>query len=89
MDAAKKFAHDYFLSRDIDLRAMIKLANPKKALALTVEKFGRERPVSRYQSRPRTIYFVLTDGKIVERDWAFLGCPRLRGWSLLWSGSAG
>jgi large subunit ribosomal protein L44 len=47
MEAAKKFAHDYFLSRDIDLRAMIKLANPKKALALTVEKFGREKPVSR------------------------------------------
>jgi len=49
MEAAKKFAHDYFLSRDIDLRAMIKLANPKKALALTVEKFGREKPVSRSQ----------------------------------------
>lgn len=49
MDAAKKFAYDYFLSRDIDLRAMMKFANPKKALALTVEKFGRERPVSRYQ----------------------------------------
>jgi large subunit ribosomal protein L44 len=47
MEAAKKFTHDYFLSRDIDLRAMIKLANPKKALALTVEKFGREKPVSR------------------------------------------
>ena len=52
MEAAKKFAHDYFLSRDIDLRAMIKLANPKKALALTVEKFGREKPVSRCLSRP-------------------------------------
>jgi len=50
MEAAKKFAHDYFLSRDIDLRAFIKLPNPKKALALTVDKFGRERPVSRYES---------------------------------------
>lgn len=47
MEAAKKFAHDYFLSRDVDLRTMIKLTNPKKALALTVEKFGREKPVSR------------------------------------------
>ena len=63
MEAAKKFAHDYFLSRDIDLRAMIKLANPKKALALTVEKFGRERPVSRYQSLPHTFHFLLTDRK--------------------------
>ena len=50
MEAAKKFAHDYFLSRDVDLRVLIKFANPKKALALTVEKFGRERPVSRYES---------------------------------------
>lgn len=50
MEAAKKFAYDYFLTRDIDLRAMIKLENPKKALALTAEKFGRERPVSRYES---------------------------------------
>ena len=63
MEAAKKFAHDYFMSRDIDLRAMIKLANPKKALALTVEKFGRERPVSRYQSLPHTFHFLLTDRK--------------------------
>lgn len=61
MEAAKKFAHDYFLSRDIDLRAMIKLANPKKALALTVEKFGREKPVSRYDSRWLGDHLVLTD----------------------------
>jgi len=52
MEAAKKFTHDYFLSRDVDLRAMIKLGNPKKALALTVEKFGREKPVSRSQISP-------------------------------------
>lgn len=50
IEAAKEFAHDYFLSREIDLRAMMKFSNPKKALALTVEKFGREKPVSRYQS---------------------------------------
>ena len=62
MEAAKKFAHDYFLSRDVDLRAMIKLENPKKALALTVEKFGRERPVSRYQSLPHSFHSVLTNG---------------------------
>ena len=55
MEAAKKFAHDYFLSRDVNLRAMIKLANPKKALALTVEKFGREKPVSRSLSRKYSI----------------------------------
>ena len=49
VEAAKKFTHDYFLSREIDLRAMIKFSNPKKTLALTVEKFGREKPISRYQ----------------------------------------
>lgn len=60
MEAAKKFAHDYFLSRDIDLRAMIKLANPKKALALTAEKFGREKPVSRYRiQESRTTFFLI------------------------------
>ena len=63
MEAAKKFAHDHFLSRDVDLRAMIKLANPKKALSLTVEKFGRERPVSRYQSFPYNFHLVLTGWK--------------------------
>ena len=62
MEAAKKFAHDYFLSRDIDLRAMIKLANPKKALALTVEKFGREKPVSRYESLQKGDQLTLIDG---------------------------
>lgn len=61
MEAAKKFAHDYFLSRDIDLRAMIKFANPKKALALTVEKFGRERPVSRYEYLWGVDKWVLTN----------------------------
>ncbi|KAF9778462.1 hypothetical protein BJ322DRAFT_498031 [Thelephora terrestris] len=47
IEAAKSFAHNYFLSRETDLRAMIKFTNPKKALALTVEKFGREKPISR------------------------------------------
>jgi len=45
--SARKFAHNFFLSRDIDLRSMIKFRDPKKALSLTVQKFGRERPVSR------------------------------------------
>ncbi|PSR76134.1 hypothetical protein PHLCEN_2v8632 [Hermanssonia centrifuga] len=44
---ARTFVHKFFLSREIDLRNMIKFRDPKKALLDTVAKFGRERPVSR------------------------------------------
>ncbi|KIP10000.1 hypothetical protein PHLGIDRAFT_85700 [Phlebiopsis gigantea 11061_1 CR5-6] len=45
--AARTFAHKFFLSREINLRNMIKFRDPKLALQETVAKFGRERPVSR------------------------------------------
>ncbi|PCH44223.1 60S ribosomal protein L3 [Wolfiporia cocos MD-104 SS10] len=45
--SAREFAHKFFLSRDIDLRSMIKFRDPKRALSETVAKYGRERPVSR------------------------------------------
>ncbi|KAI0792111.1 60S ribosomal protein L3 [Abortiporus biennis] len=44
---ARSFVHKFFLSRDIDLRSMIKFRDPKLALQETVNKYGRERPVSR------------------------------------------
>ncbi len=44
---ARTFVHKFFLSREIDLRNMIKFRDPKKALLDTVAKFGREKPVSR------------------------------------------
>ena len=44
---ARKFAHSYFLGRDVDLRQFIKFRDPKMALSLTVNKFQRERPISR------------------------------------------
>jgi large subunit ribosomal protein L44 len=44
---ARKFVHAFFLSRDVDLRSLIKFRDPKLALSNTVDKFGRERPVSR------------------------------------------
>jgi large subunit ribosomal protein L44 len=47
---ARKFAHAFFLGRDVDLRPMLKFEDPKKALSDTVRKFGRERPVSRFVS---------------------------------------
>jgi large subunit ribosomal protein L44 len=47
LPTARKFAHAFFLGRDVDLRAMLKFTDPKKALADTVRKLGRDRPVSR------------------------------------------
>lgn len=44
---ARKFVHSYFLSRDLDLRPLLKFRDPKMQLARTVAKFERERPVSR------------------------------------------
>ncbi len=37
-----------FFSREVDLRSMMKFRDPKQTLLATVEKFGRDRPVSRY-----------------------------------------
>ncbi|KAG6831545.1 hypothetical protein H0H92_009464 [Tricholoma furcatifolium] len=45
--AARQFAHSYFLSRDIDLRAMLKFRQPKKALLEIIKKLDREYPRSR------------------------------------------
>lgn len=45
--SARKFAQTFFLSRDVDIRSMLKFRDPKKALVELVEKFGRERPKSR------------------------------------------
>ncbi|KAI0058997.1 ribonuclease III [Artomyces pyxidatus] len=44
---ARTFAQSFFLSRDVDLRPMLKFRDPKLNLTETVAKFGRERPVSR------------------------------------------
>jgi len=45
--SARKFVKSFFLTREIDLRGMIKFRDPKKALAEMVAKFNRERPKSR------------------------------------------
>ncbi|KAF8582796.1 60S ribosomal protein L3, partial [Ramaria rubella] len=47
LTSARKFTHSFFLSRTVDVRALIRFRDPKVALIDTVEKFGRERPVSR------------------------------------------
>ncbi|KZT65624.1 ribonuclease III [Daedalea quercina L-15889] len=45
--SARKFVQRFFLSREIDLRSMIKFRDPRQALMYTVQKFGREPPKSR------------------------------------------
>ncbi|EKM49961.1 uncharacterized protein PHACADRAFT_188343 [Phanerochaete carnosa HHB-10118-sp] len=45
--SARRFVQRFFLSREVDLRNMIKFRDPKVALQETVAKFGRERPISR------------------------------------------
>ena len=41
-----KFAHQFFLNREVDLRKMLKFRDPKVALAETVAKFCCEKPIS-------------------------------------------
>ncbi|KAH9839867.1 60S ribosomal protein L3 [Rhodofomes roseus] len=45
--SARKFVQRFFLSREVDLRSMIKFRDPRLALMYTVQKFGRELPKSR------------------------------------------
>ncbi|KAI0051036.1 60S ribosomal protein L3 [Auriscalpium vulgare] len=47
LPVARTFAQNFFLSREVDLRPMLKFRDPKLNLTETVAKFGRERPVSR------------------------------------------
>ena len=47
MLSARRFVHKYFLSRELDLRNMLKFYDPKKALLDLVAKLEREKPVSR------------------------------------------
>ncbi|KAH0582748.1 hypothetical protein H2248_010662 [Termitomyces sp. 'cryptogamus'] len=45
--SARQFVHSYFLSREIDLRGMIKFRHPKIALLEMIKKLNREYPKSR------------------------------------------
>ncbi|KAG8863844.1 hypothetical protein FRB96_007681 [Tulasnella sp. 330] len=47
MSHARALAHKYFLSREVDLRPLIKFRNPMRALQETAKAFRRERPISR------------------------------------------
>ncbi|KIK16223.1 hypothetical protein PISMIDRAFT_71206, partial [Pisolithus microcarpus 441] len=45
--SARKFVHSFFLNRRVDIRAMLKFRDPKRALMETVAKFQREPPKSK------------------------------------------
>ncbi|KAG9088562.1 hypothetical protein FRC06_001973 [Ceratobasidium sp. 370] len=47
MDDARAFVHAHFLSREFDLRSLLKFSNPKMALVNAVRKYQREPPTSR------------------------------------------
>lgn len=47
LDGARKFVHAHFLSREFDLRPLLKFSDPKLALIHTTRKYQREPPVSR------------------------------------------
>ncbi|KAI8142439.1 ribonuclease III domain-containing protein [Fennellomyces sp. T-0311] len=46
-EAAKKFVHAHILSRELDVRPLLKLQNPKRYLSALCKKLGQEAPVSR------------------------------------------
>ncbi|KAF8202490.1 ribonuclease III domain-containing protein [Pholiota molesta] len=47
LPAARDFVHTHFLTRQVDLRKMLKFFNPKKSLLEMVQKYEREPPKSR------------------------------------------
>ena len=65
--AARKFVQAFFLSRETDLRSMIKFANPKKVLLETVWKFKRERPKSRCVLRPLSCVYISFNMLLIYR----------------------
>ena len=67
---ARKFVHIYFLSRQIDMKSMLKFRNPKTTLIELTKKFGRELPKSRYDIQKCILYCVFHvdnwDSKAIE-----------------------
>ncbi|CEP11810.1 hypothetical protein [Parasitella parasitica] len=49
-DAAKKFIHDFVLSRDFDVRPTIKVQEPKRHLSMLLKQLNKEPAVSRLVS---------------------------------------
>ncbi|KAI7884759.1 ribonuclease III [Lichtheimia hyalospora FSU 10163] len=49
-DAAKQLVHAHILSRDLDVRPLVKFDEPKRYLSALTRKLGKEAPVSRLLS---------------------------------------
>ncbi|KAH7341977.1 ribonuclease III domain-containing protein [Rhizoctonia solani] len=47
IEQARKFVHEHFLNRELDIRPLLKYNDPKLALINTVQKYQREPPISR------------------------------------------
>jgi hypothetical protein len=80
--------HSYFLSRQIDLRGMIKFRDPKKALLEMVVKFKRERPKSRsarYLTSVRILIVELSFYKATKGDRSILQLADICRGHILWA----
>ena len=80
--SARKFAHQFFLGREVDLRKMLKFRDPKVALIETVTKFGREKPVSRYLWHDPSFPVLTGHLQVTKRNWSFVQLTCLCCWGL-------
>ena len=83
--SARKFAHQFFLGREVDLRKMLKFRDPKVALIETVTKFGREKPVSRYLWHDPSFPVLTGHLQVTKRNWSFVQLTCLCCWGLFWN----
>lgn len=87
LSSARNFAHQFFLSREVDLRKMLQFRDPKVALAETVAKFGREKPISRCASQQWVFYdfaALMSRSQVTQRNRSVLQFACLCCWGLLW-----
>ncbi|CAO3680462.1 unnamed protein product [Rhizopus stolonifer] len=49
-EAAKRFVHDFVLARDLDIKPLIKMEEPKRSLTALMRQLGQARPESRLLS---------------------------------------
>ena len=61
LPSARQFVHAYFLSRQVDIRSMLKFVEPKRALLEMVKKYNREPPKSRYLLRYTSVLLYPSD----------------------------
>jgi large subunit ribosomal protein L44 len=75
LPSARQFVHSYFLSREVDLRGMIKFFDPKKALLEMVLKLRRERPKSRYVPSTTGSLSLTVPNRLLKETGRFSNSP--------------